>query len=116
MGLGVHGLLLCEGMRDELGVTPPDQGVGGGAGQATPGCSLQKRLNLDPKGAAQPGMMILDGLDGFDGLSGVEICGACCDNDGTHRTPPARTWWAPRGAPARLLWLGGMKSLLHFAP
>ena len=32
MGLGVHGLLLCEGMRDELGVTPPDQ-----ASEAVPG-------------------------------------------------------------------------------
>jgi hypothetical protein len=87
LGPRVHGLLFCERVRDELGVTPPDQGIGGGAGprQIATGRSLDQRLHPDGKGTGELRVMILDGLNGLG------ICGACCDNDHAHGTPPAQT-------------------------
>jgi len=91
MRLGVHGLLLGQRMGDQLGLAPPDQGVGCGAGtwQIAPGRGVDKRLHLDGKGTGQLCVMILDGLDG------PGIRGTGCDNDGTHETPPTQRDEAP---------------------
>ena len=74
-GIGVHGPLFCERMRDQLGVTPQDQRVGRCAGtwQIAPGGRIQQGLHPDRKGAGQLCVMVCHSLDGLG------ICGACCD-------------------------------------
>jgi hypothetical protein len=80
MSPGIHGLLFSERMRDQLGVTPPDQGAGCGAGsgQIISRGGFDKRLHVDSEGAGQVCVMILDGFDR------LRVCGACCDNDRAH--------------------------------
>ena len=113
MRFGVQSLLLRERMRDQLDVTPSDQGVGRGAGpgQIPPGRCIDNRLDLDGQGARQLCVMVLDGLDGLG------VCGAGCDNDRTHmRTPPTHS----EGHLLRALRLALVakrdQSLLHFVP
>jgi hypothetical protein len=80
VGLGVHRTFLGEGVRDQLGLAPLDQGFGCGgcSGLIASGSSGNERFHLDGKGTRQLRVMVLDGLDRLG------VCGAGCDNERAH--------------------------------
>jgi hypothetical protein len=84
-------------MRDQFGVTPPDQGLGSGAGSGLIAkcCCLDERLDLDCQATGQLPMMILDGFD----ILGIRSTG--CDNDRIQGSSDSDVIGHPIGVPAR---------------